>query len=178
MTLAILLIVAAALSLVGIVTAAIAHALQVSSEDNLAGQIRPLDIEAFRNLADPSEEAYLRRFLPAAEFRKVRRARLHALAAYVQVAGKNAALLVRMGQRALASSDEATAEAARQLVNLALLMRRNAAIVLLRILIARAWPATGSAAVPILDGYNRLSGAAMLLGRLQNPAATLRILLM
>jgi hypothetical protein len=175
MTLAIVLVIAAAVSLVVILGVAVSRSLQISAEASLASQIRPLDVEAFRNLADPAEDAYLRQRLPVSEFRAVRRARLRALAAYVQTAGKNAAVLVRMGQEALSSSDAATAEAARELVNQALLLRRNAALALLRIYMAMAWPNSMLAAVPILDGYHQLSGAARLLGRLQNPAAPVRI---
>jgi hypothetical protein len=175
MTLAIVLVIAAVVSLVVILGVAVSRSLQISAENNLANQIQPLDIEAFRNLADPAEDAYLRRRLPVAEFRMVRRARLRALAAYVQTAGKNAAVLVCIGQNALASSDVATAEAAQQLVNQALLLRRNAALALLRIYVAMAWPNSTLAAGPILDRYRQVSGAAMLLGRLQNPAAPVRI---
>jgi hypothetical protein len=175
MTLAILLVVAAALSLAVILGVAVSRRLQISAKGSLASQIHPLDVEAFRNLADPAEDACLRQRLPASEFRMVRRERLRALACYVQTAGKNAAVLVRMGQEALGSSDAATAEAARQLVNQALLLRRNAALALLRIYVAMVWPNSMLAADPILDGYHQLSGAAMLLGRLQNPAAPVRI---
>ena len=175
MTLAIVLVIAAVVSLVVILGAAVSRSLQISAENNLGNQIQPLDIEAFRNLADPAEDAYLRRRLPVAEFRMVRKARLRALAAYVQTAGKNAAVLVCIGQNALASSDPATAEAARQLVNQALLLRRNAALALLRIYVAMAWPNSNLAAGPILDRYRQVSGAAMLLGRLQNPVAPVRI---
>lgn len=175
MTLAIVLVVIAALSLVVIVGAAIGRSLQISAGNSLAEQIRPLDVEAFRNLADPAEDAYLRRHLPASEYRRVRRARLRALAAYVETAGRNAAILVRMGQSALASSDAATGEAARQLVNQALLLRRNAALALVRIYVLSVWPNSNLAPGSILDGYHQLSGAAMLLGRLQNPAAPVRI---
>jgi hypothetical protein len=134
-----------------------------------------VDIEAFRNLVDPAEEEYLRRRLPAAEFRAVRRERLRATAAYVQVAGRNATVLVRMGQTALAANDPGTAEAARQVVDQALLLRRNATFALLRIYAALAWPNSGLAVSPILHSYERMSGSAMLLGRLQNPAVPLRI---
>jgi len=175
MIIAILLVAAAALSLVAIVGIAIARSLQVSGAASPTGQIRLLDVEAFRNLADPAEEDYLRHRLPASEFRKVRKARLRALAGYVQTAGKNAAVLVRVGQNAVASSNTATADAARQLIEQALLLRRNAALVLLRIYVDRVWPNSDLAAAPILDRYNRLSGAAMLLGRLQNPAEAVRI---
>jgi hypothetical protein len=175
MIIAVLLVVAAALSLIAIVGIAIARSLEAPGEGSLASQILPLDVEAFRNLADPVEESYLRRRLPASEFRKVRKARLRALVGYVQAAGRNAAVLVRMGQNASASSDTATVEAARQLIEQALLLRRNAALVLLRIYVGRVWPSSDLAVVPILDRYNRLSGAAMLVGRLQNPTEAVRI---
>jgi hypothetical protein len=121
------------------------------------------------------EHDYLRRRLPAAEFRLVRRERLRAMAAYVRTAGRNAAVLVLMGQSALAAGDVQTAEAARQLVDNALLLRRNAAFALLRIYVALAWPNFDLAAEPILHGYELLNRSAMLLGRLQNPAAPVRI---
>lgn len=175
MTLAIILVIAAALALVFILRVALTRGLQVREAASLAGQIHPIDVEAFRNLVDPAEDDYLRRRLPAAEFRLVRRERLRAMAAYVQAAGRNAAVLVHIGQNALPASNAHTAEAARRLVDNALLLRRNAAFALLRIYFALAWPNSGFAAAPILHGYEQLNGSAMLLGRLQNPAAPVRI---
>jgi hypothetical protein len=175
MTLAIVLVIAAALSLVFTLGITLSRSLQVSQEAGLAGQIQPIDVEAFRNLIDPAEDEYLRRRLPASEFRSVRRQRLLAMAAYVQVAGRNAAVLILMGQRGLNAGDVQTANAARQLVDNALLLRRNAALALLRIYIALAWPTSGLAAAPVLRSYERLNGSAMLLGRLQNPAVPVRI---
>jgi hypothetical protein len=175
MTLAIVLVIAAALALAFILGVALSRSLQLSAGTNLATQIQPIDVEAFRNLIDPAEDDYLRRRLPAAEFRVVRRQRLRAMAAYVHTAGRNAAVLVRMGQAALAAGDAPTAEAARRLVDNALLLRRNAAFALLRIYVALAWPNSGLAAEPVLRGYEKLNGSAMLLGRLQNPAIPVRI---
>jgi hypothetical protein len=175
MTLAIFIVVAAVLTLVAIAGIAGIHSFRISAGTNPASQIRPLDIEAFRNLSNPAQDAYLGRRLPAAEFRRVRRVRLLALAAYIRAAGKNAAVLVRLGQAAATSSDAETAKAARQMVNEALLVRRNAAFVLLKIWVTWAWPGGDFTAIPIFDDYNRLNHAAMLLGRLQNPAAPLRI---
>ena len=175
MTLAIILVIAAAVALIVILGVALSRSLQLSAGTNLATQIQPIDVEAFRNLIDPAEDDYLRRRLPAAEFRIVRRRRLRAMAAYVHTAGRNAAVLVRMGQAALAAGDVPTVEAARRLVDNALLLRRNAAFALLRIYLALAWPNSGLAAEPVLRGYEKLNGSAMLLGRLQNPAAPVRI---
>ncbi len=174
MIIAIVLVIAAALALIFILSITLSRKLQVSPGAGLAGEIRPIDVKAFRNLVDPAEDDYLRRRLPAAEFRVVQRKRLRATAAYVQVAGRNATVLVRIGQAAM-TGDAQTAEAARRLVDSALLLRRNAAFALLRIYTAMAWPNSGLAAVHVLHGYEQLNGAAMLLGRLQNPAAPVHI---
>jgi hypothetical protein len=176
MTLAIILVVAAALALVFILAVTLSRSLQISKGASLAAKIQPIDVEAFRNLIDPAEDDYLRRRLSATEFRLVRRQRLRAMAAYVKTARRNAAVLVHMGQDALSADNAQTAEAARQLVDNALLLSRNADFALLRIYFALAWPSSGLAAAPILHGYEQLNGSAMLLGRLQNPAAPVRIL--
>lgn len=174
MTLAIILVVVAALALALILRLSFPRSLRVSYT-SLATQIQPVDIEAFRNLVDPGEDEYLRRRLSPSEFRTVRRERLRAMAAYIQVSARNAAVLVRLGQAALAAADPHTADAARQLVENGILLRRNAAYALFRIYVALAWPQAVSSALPVLSGYERLSGSAMRLGRLQNPAAPLRI---
>ncbi|MFZ0297479.1 MAG: hypothetical protein WAM13_03950, partial [Candidatus Sulfotelmatobacter sp.] len=93
MTLAIILVVAAAIALGIILRLAVTRSLQARTTP-LAATIHPIDIEAFRNLIDPAEDDYLRRRLPPAQFRVVRRERLYAMAAYVHVVADNAAVLV------------------------------------------------------------------------------------
>jgi hypothetical protein len=175
MTLAIILVVFAVLALIFIVRATVTRTLQVTDGGSLAGQIQPVDVEAFRNLIDPAEDEYLRRRLPSSEFRTVQRKRLRAMAAYVQLAGRNAAVLTRIGQAALAAGDAPTVEAAERLVDSALLLRRNAAFALIKIYVALAWPNSGMAAAGVLRGYEQLNGTAMLLGRLQNPRVPVRV---
>jgi hypothetical protein len=175
MTVAIILVVAAAVALGTILGLAARRGLQAKAGAGLAETIRPLDLEAFRNLINPAEDEYLRRRLPPDRFRVVRRARLRAMAAYVQAAGRNAALLVRVGEAARASSDVRVADAAHQLVNQALLLRRNTTVAMVQIYIAMAWPSSRLGALRVVDGYEQVSGSAMLLGRLQNPATTVRL---
>jgi hypothetical protein len=175
MTLPILIVIAAFLSLVLILRIAVTRSLQISASANLPAQIQPIDVEAFRNLVNPTEDDYLRRHLSASHFRRVRRARLRATSAYVRAAGRNAAVLVRIGESALSTGDPKVADAARALVNDALMLRRNATFVLIRIHIALGWPNSGLVAAPVIDGYGRLSSSAMLLGRLQNPATPVRL---
>jgi len=169
MTLAIVLVLAAVISLAFILRMAVSRGLESSSQ-----QIVPLDVAAFRNLIDPAEDEYLRSQLAPNEFRHVRRERMQALSAYVQAARRNAAFLIQIGQSALSSSETQTAEAGKRLVNDALLLRRNATVVLFRIYVQQAWPDSGRFAMPVLDRYERMSGSAMLLGRLQNPASPVR----
>jgi len=175
MNLAIVIVVSAALALGIILRLAVSQSLQAKRSTGLAVSIRPIDIEAFRNLINPAEDEYLRRRLPANRFRAVRRERLRAMAAYVHVAASNAVVLVRVGEAAVASGDARVAGAARQLVNDALVLRRNTTVALARIYLALAWPNSGFAAVRVVERYEQLSGAAMLLGRLQNPAVPVRL---
>jgi hypothetical protein len=175
MNLAFVLVIAAVLALATILSVAVTRSLQVRGSAGLAGTIRPIDIAAFRNLINPVEDDYLRHRLPPRQFRVVRRERLRAMAAYVEATGRNAGVLVRVGEAALASGDARLAGAAQQLVNDALLLRRNATVALARIYLALAWPNSNFAAVRVIDRYERMSGAAMLLGRLQNPAVPVRL---
>lgn len=176
MTLIIIILILVALAtLAAIVGVAISRRLRALPRAGEAMQIEPLDVEGFRNLIDPAEETYLRRRLAGAEFRMARRARLRALAAYVQAAARNAAILISVGENAMASQDPQTADAARQLVNQALLLRQNAFFALLRVYIAFAWPNASIAAISILEVYGEMSGSAMLLGRLRNPAVPVRV---
>jgi hypothetical protein len=175
MNLAIILVVAATVALGIILRLAVTRNLQARDNSGLVATIRPIDVEAFRNLINPAEDDYLRQRLPPPRFRVVRRERLRAMAAYVQVAANNAAVLVRIGQAALASADPRVLGAAQQVVNEALLLRRNTTVALARIYLALAWPNSGFAAVRVVDRYEQLSGAAMLLGRLQNPTVPVRL---
>lgn len=82
-----------------------------------------LDIEAFRNLVDPSEEAFLREHLPPAKFRNIKRQRAWAALIYTWEAGKAAKALAMVGQAAQRSSNPATAASGVQVAENALRLR-------------------------------------------------------
>lgn len=174
MTLAIVLILCAAVALAAMVGLSISKTIRQSKTVD-GSRLEAIDLEAFRNLVDPAETQYLRRQLPAVEFRKVQRTRLHAANAYLLAASRNAALLAEIGQRALGSEDAQTADAARRLVDSALLLRRNVFLAQAKIYVTLAWPMAGPGTSGFLQGYEQLGGAAMLLGRLQQPAVPVRI---
>jgi hypothetical protein len=175
MNLAIVLVIAATVALGIVLRLTISRSLQTRRATSLSASIRPIDLEAFRNLINPAEDEYLRRRLPPSDFRAVRRLRLRAMASYVQVAGRNAAVLARVGEAALATGDPQLSRAAEQLVNRALTLRRNTTVATARIYVAWAWPGSEFAAVRVVERYEQLSGSAMLLGRLQSPATAVRL---
>src|SRR3984893_15923177 len=115
MTLAIFVVIAPAIALAIILLIAVSRSLQSSQTAGLAARIQPIDVEAFRNLVDRAEDDYLRLRLPPPRFRHVRRQRLLAMASYVKAAGRNADILIGIGQAALASSDGRAVQAAQQL---------------------------------------------------------------
>ncbi len=90
---------------------------------------QPVDIQAFRNLVDPAEEAYLRDHLKPADFRAIHRERVLAAIEYVGRTSHNAALLVRAGQAAQRDSNPEVAAAARELVNHAIELKLHAFVV-------------------------------------------------
>src|SRR5579871_1708805 len=175
MTLAIILTIFAVVVIIVLSGSAIQRKHQLSVNPKPGKQIQPIDIEAFRNLVDPAETDYLRRQLPLLEFHSVQRERLLAMFAYVSTVHSNAAFLITIGNRALSIADPNTLAAAQQLVDNAMLLRRNALFALVQICIAWLWPGSPLAATQIFQGYVRLNGSAMLLGRLQNPVVPVRI---
>ena len=80
--------------------------------DELASQLRPIDVDAFRNLIDEREEKFLRERLPTWEFRRIQRRRNLAAVEYIWCAAQNAAILIRLGEAARQNPDPAIAAAA------------------------------------------------------------------
>lgn len=84
--------------------------------DELAAQLRPVDINAFRNLVAVSEQQYLRDHLPPREFRAIHRQRMLAATGYIRCAAQNAAILIRLGEAARQNSDPAVVATAEKLL--------------------------------------------------------------
>ncbi len=55
--------------------------------------LTPVDLDAFENLTDPEEEAFLRHNLSPAEFRSVQRLRIRVAKMYVAAMSKNASTM-------------------------------------------------------------------------------------
>src|SRR5580704_9198551 len=84
---------------------------------------RSLDIEAFRNLVDSGEEAFLRDNLSPKKFRTIKRQRAWAAILYAHEAGRAATALAKVGQVARGSSDPKIAASGVQLAENAFRLR-------------------------------------------------------
>src|SRR5215470_2712651 len=84
MTMTLLFVLIAFLLLLSFAYLAMRRGRDSPNVDQALTAIRSLDIEAFRNLVDPEEEAFLRARLPVAEFKKIKRERARVALAYVR----------------------------------------------------------------------------------------------
>ena len=142
---------------------------------DLQGRTTAIDITAFRNIMSAEEENYLRRHLPAAEFRSIHRERMRAAIAYIQSALKNAAILLRLGEAAQRSADPQLAAAGRKLVDTAIRMRLYAFFALVKLYLNLAFPSLRLSPAAVADRYEGLTDAMARFTRLQQPGLVTRI---
>jgi hypothetical protein len=88
-----------------------------------------VDLAAFRLLLDPAEEEYLRTSLPPPQFRSFQRRRLRLALDSLDMVGKNAAMLMKLGQLAKSGSNPKLAQEAEDLIHGTLRLRVNLSLV-------------------------------------------------
>lgn len=108
--------------------------------DQALTAIRTLDIEAFRNLVDPEEEAFLRTSLPAREFKKIKRERARAAFAYVRALSSVSLQFARFGDAARRSPDPAIAASGKQIADSAISLRLLALDAGAKLMLSAAFP--------------------------------------
>jgi hypothetical protein len=125
-----------------------------------------LDIDAFRNLVDSDEEAFLRDNLPPRKFREIKRQRAWAAIVYAWEAGKAATALAYIGQAAQHSSDPEIAASGIQLAENAFRLRLHTIGASLRLLTEIVLPDRRSRShPPLVDQYERTAETLFRLGR-------------
>jgi hypothetical protein len=110
------------------------------SIDKARALIGSLDIEAFRNLVDPEEEAFLRSSLPPDQFRTIQRERAWAALSYVRTLSCIALEFSRFGQAARRSQDPHAAELGRQITAGAIRLRLGALEATGRLFVTASFP--------------------------------------
>lgn len=164
-----LIIAAAVLSLIFFVLRGFVAARTVSEVSELTQKIMPVDLEAFRNLTEPSEEEFLRTRLSPRQFRAIQRERLRASIDYLGGVSHNASILLQLGQLARRSSDERIAEAGRRLTDDALRTRLYSMMAICKLSVRYVFPDAALQPGAVIDRYERVTEEAIRLGRLQQP---------
>jgi hypothetical protein len=126
---------------------------------------RSLDIEAFRNLVDSAEEAFLRDNLPPKKFREIKRQRAWAAFLYAWEAGRAATALAKVGQAAQRSLDPEIAASGVQVTENAFRLRLQTVRVSLRLLAEVLLPGLSNRSLPSLDQYEPAAQTLFRLGR-------------
>lgn len=125
-----------------------------------------LDIEAFRNLVDSTEEAFLRDHLSPKKFREVKRQRAWAALIYAWEAGRAATALAKIGQAAQRSSDPKIAASGVQVAENAFRLRLQTVRACFHLMTEVLLPDLPSRSLPPLaDYYERASETLFRLGR-------------
>jgi hypothetical protein len=135
--------------------------------DHLRSQLRPMDVEAFRNLMDCRERDYLRDRLPVPDFRRIHRERMLAAADYVWCAATNAGILIRLGEAARNASDPSSVESASALQENAFRLRLQALQALPRLYLSMVVPDWDLIPDGLAERCDRLTRQATILGCLQ-----------
>lgn len=143
--------------------------------DDLAAQLRPIDVDAFRNLIDEREEEYLRAHLSMREFRGVHRERMMAAVEYVWCATKNTSILMSLGEAAKQSADPAVVAAADKLLENALRLRLYALQSLPRLYLSMVFPHASAAPHVIAETYETMTRQAIVLGCVRRPASEMSV---
>jgi hypothetical protein len=127
---------------------------------------RSLDIEAFRNLVDSDEDAFLRNNLSPKKFREIKRQRAWAALIYVWEAGRAATALAEIGQATQRSSDPKIAAFGVEVAETALRLRLQTIGASFLLLTEILWPdLQGRSLPPLVDQYERAAETLFRLGR-------------
>lgn len=127
-----------------------------------------LDIEAFRNLVDPEEDAFLHSCLPADQFRAIKRERAWAALAYARALSHVALEFSRFGHALRHSPDPSLADLGREVASGAVQLRLLALKAAGRLFIAATFPALPQRSpLSLFEQYGRSAGLLARYGALE-----------
>lgn len=123
----------------------------------LQARLIAVDVEAFRNLADPAQERFLRNRLSHRQYLKVQQARRRAMIEYLHRVAHNAAVLIQAAEAARSSADPAVAKSGADLAATAVAARLYALAALARLYLGLLLPFVPLSCESVLEIYERLS---------------------
>jgi hypothetical protein len=147
------------------------QAVPQGDPEQLTRQIRHVDLHAFRNLFDLRDEEYLRQHISPQDFRAWQKLRTHAALEYLAWTSRNAALLLAIGEMATRSSDISVASHGRELANVALSLRINCILAMLKLYLKLIYPSPRISIDPVFDRYAKVRSSFVSLSFAQHPAS-------
>ena len=132
---------------------------------------KPVDLQAFRNLVDPKEEAYLRSSLRPREFRRLQRKRMLVATEYTRRTAHNAALLLQVANAVRRASDPQLSKAGAALADSALQLRIYSILAICLFGLSVIFPSVPIRGSEIAFRYEGLRERMAGLTRIQRPAS-------
>lgn len=141
--------------------------MAVRSRRKQTGQLRPVDLKAFRTLMDRSDELFLRAKLPRSKFFHLKRQRIRVTLRYVARIANNASAVLRMGEAARQSPKPEVAHAAAQVLELATQIRLQCLLAMGKLALEYAVPSLQLTPGMLAPKYQALRENVSRLGDLQ-----------
>jgi hypothetical protein len=136
--------------------------------DKARSSMASLDMEAFRNLVDPEEDAFLRSSLPADQFKAIKRERAWAALAYARALSHLALEFSRFGHALRHSPDPSLADLGREVASGAIHLRVLALKATGRLFIAATFPELPQRSPrSLFEQYGRSAGLLARYGALE-----------
>lgn len=130
---------------------------QIDSVEAAQQAITPVDIDAFRNLTDASQDRYLQQQLTRPDFRRVQRARSLATADYLWKLASNASVILRVGEFARGSEQERIVQQGAEMASAAVSLRIFCLLGLAQAYAGYVFPGAAVSVGGIADGYDKLT---------------------
>jgi hypothetical protein len=136
--------------------------------DKARSSMASLDMEAFRNLVDPEEDAFLQSSLPIDQFRAIKRERAWAALAYARALSQVALEFSRFGHALRHSPDPSLADLGREVASGAIHLRILALKATGRLFIAATFPKLPQRSPrSLFEQYGRSTGLLARYGALE-----------
>lgn len=132
------------------------------SLDELSSRVKPVNVEALRNLLDPVQDDYFAQYLAPGDLRRVRRSRNLVAIEYVWRIAGNAAKAIRVAELASRSASPEITSAAIRISNDALRTRLIALRTITILVVGVVFPGP-PLRVPVLQQYTSLNTEIYLL---------------
>jgi hypothetical protein len=129
--------------------------------------IRPVDIQALRNLMDRDDELFLQENLPRWRFHRLKRRRISLTMRYVGRVAGNASLVMRLSESARLAADPEVAAVALEITEMATQIRMQCMLAFAKLAVEFAVPSLQLTPATLAPKYQALRESVLRLGALE-----------